>query len=212
MVSLGCVCGGTFWNIGASLEPNGFSASQRSLFWASLYQETLEIQALFSGLFPSLLSVSSSHLQGFCQGLLEVQGSYNQAISVFMNHLLAPPEGLARSYLGYKYSYGLVLTTLDLQVLVFRNCASYTFNLFYDSTIKPGSAGVKAVRQDKTLPIVEVAAATAIAVRERAVIKLTSESTRQRRSTNTTPQTKKTTLSITHKFTLMFKTGCCAMT
>ena len=50
------------------------------------------------------------------QILLEVQGSYNQAIAVVVNHLQAPSVELARPELGHKYSYGLVITTLGLQV------------------------------------------------------------------------------------------------
>ena len=46
---------------------------------------------------------------------LEVQGSNNQARSVAINQLQAPQVELARSYLGYTYSYRLVLATLDLQ-------------------------------------------------------------------------------------------------
>ena len=50
--------------------------------------------------------------------------SYNQAIAVVTTHLQSPSvelarfekKELARLQLGYKYSYGLVLTTLDLQV------------------------------------------------------------------------------------------------
>ena len=47
--------------------------------------------------------------------LLEVQGSYNQATTVGANNLEAPSVELARSYLGYTYSYGLVITWLGLQ-------------------------------------------------------------------------------------------------
>ena len=41
---------------------------------------------------------------------LEVKGSYNQAISVDINH------ELARLLLGEKYSYSLVIATMGLQV------------------------------------------------------------------------------------------------
>ena len=49
-------------------------------------------------------------------GATEVQGSYNQAITVAINHLHrpAPEVELARLYLGHKYSNGLVIATLDL--------------------------------------------------------------------------------------------------
>ena len=43
---------------------------------------------------------------------LQVQGNYNQAITVDISHLSAP-SGYMR---GHMYSYGLVETTLDLQV------------------------------------------------------------------------------------------------
>ena len=39
-------------------------------------------------------------------GNLEVQDSYHQAIAVVINHFEAPELELARSWLGYKYSYG----------------------------------------------------------------------------------------------------------
>ena len=48
---------------------------------------------------------------------LEVQSSYNQAITVGANNLEALSVELARSYLGYTFSYGLVITSRGLQVL-----------------------------------------------------------------------------------------------
>ena len=46
---------------------------------------------------------------------LEVQGSYKQATTVVMNPS-APEVELLGLYSGYKYSHGLVIATLDLQM------------------------------------------------------------------------------------------------
>ena len=53
---------------------------------------------------------------------LEVQGSYNQTMAVATTHVQAPPSIVAMLGLGCKYRYGLVRTTLDLQVLIRRTC------------------------------------------------------------------------------------------
>ena len=44
---------------------------------------------------------------------LEVQGTYNEAISVAIFPFSAPAVELTRLHLGHKYTYGLVITTLD---------------------------------------------------------------------------------------------------
>ena len=52
----------------------------------------------------------------FGEQYLEVQRSYNQTTTVVLNHVRVPEVELVGLCLSYKYSCGLVKTTLDLQV------------------------------------------------------------------------------------------------
>ena len=47
---------------------------------------------------------------------LEVQGTHSQTTALVTNHLKAPEIKWDRLEVGYKYSYGLVVTTLGPQV------------------------------------------------------------------------------------------------
>ena len=62
---------------------------------------------------------------------LEVQGRYNQTITVVISHLKASQVEMTRVYLCYKYSYDLTITTLHLQVwaLGFRYRAPSTLRI-----------------------------------------------------------------------------------